>query len=202
MADKPKIGPWTVTHSFTAYDNAWLSLEHHDVIHPDGSAGIYGVVRFHNIAIGVLPVFEDGSVPLVGQHRFPLDTYSWELPEGGGAHDVDPLNSAQRELAEETGFSAENWLALGEADLSNSVTDEKVMTFLAWNLTPGAVRPEASEDLSHDRVSLGELIEKCLSGAIRDALTQLMAFQALAKFERGELPRDLAERIQRGLGRV
>lgn len=202
MSEMKRIGPWTVRSSEVAYDNPWLQIEHSDVVRPDGGDGAYGVVRFKNIAIGVLPLFDDGTVPLVGQHRFPLDAYSWELPEGGGALDTDPLESAKRELEEETGFSAGTWSLLGEADLSNSVTDERCQMFLAWDLIPGKAHPEPTEVLSQDRVSFANLVDRCLSGDIRDALTQMMTLTALVKFNRGELTDDEAERIARGLGRV
>ena len=202
MSERRIIGPWAVKSSTVADDNPWLQLEHSDVVRPDGGDGAYGVVRFKNIAIGILPLFDDGTVPLVGQHRFPLDAYSWELPEGGGALDTDPVESAKRELEEETGFSALSWSLLGEADLSNSVTDERCQMFLAWGLVPGKAHPEPTEVLSHDRVSFAQLVDRCLSGDIRDALTQMMTLTALAKFHRGALNDDAAERIARGLGRV
>ncbi|MEO0466938.1 MAG: NUDIX hydrolase [Pseudomonadota bacterium] len=199
MADKKTIGPWTINAENVVYENPWLTLRHHDVIHPDGSDGIYGVVHYKNLAIGILPLFEDGSVPIVGQHRFPLDAYSWELPEGGGPHGEDPLESAKRELSEETGYSATNWAVLGEADLSNSVSDERALMFLAWGLVAGVSQPEASEELAHDRISFGQLLDRCLGGGARDALTQLMVLHALAQYGRGELPEGAAQRIKRGL---
>ena len=119
-----QIGPWKVTSKRTAFENPWIKIEDHGVIHPDDTPGEYGVVRFKNFAVGVLPIDEDGYTYLVGQHRFPHDTFSWELPEGGGPMAEDPLQSAKRELVEETGFSAENWQTLSTFDVSNSVTDE------------------------------------------------------------------------------
>lgn len=183
-----KNGPWTVRNLELRYDNPWLSLEHSAVIHPNGSDGIYGVVRFKNLAVGVLPVFEDGTVPLVGQHRFPLDRYSWELPEGGGPLGSDPLAAAKRELIEETGYTAEHWAPLTEFDVSNSVTDERSVCYLAWGLTPGPARPEPSEALAHRRIPFADLVAQCLNGDIRDSLTIVMALSVDAKLRRGELP--------------
>ncbi|MEM9739047.1 MAG: NUDIX hydrolase [Pseudomonadota bacterium] len=185
-------GPWAVRTREVRYDNPWLRLEHSTVVHPDGSDGIYGVVRFKNLAIGVLPVFEDGTVPLVGQHRFPLNRYSWELPEGGGPLSTTPLDAAKRELIEETGYSAAHWAPLIEFDVSNSVTDEQSVCFLAWGLSSGPSAPEASEDLSHKRVAFSDLVAQCLDGQIRDGLTLVMALSAEAKARRGELPADVA----------
>ena len=190
-----KLGPWMIRSSERAYSNPWISVDHHDVTHPDGSPGLYGVVRYANIAIGVLPVFEDGTVPLVGQHRFPSDTYSWELPEGGGPLAQDPLLSAQWELAEETGYRARHWHELIGFDVSNSVSDERSICFLAWDLEPGEAMPDPSEQLDHRRVPFSDLLTLCLNGEIRDSLTLIMALTADARARRGELPDPVRERL-------
>ena len=128
----PTVGPWRVASASLAFDNPWISVIDHKVTHPDGSPGEYGVVRFKNRAIGILPIDDEGCTWLVGQHRFPLDRYSWELPEGGGPLKEAPLQAAKRELEEETGLTAKTWLPLAEMDLSNSVTDEAAISFIAW----------------------------------------------------------------------
>ncbi|MEL6569404.1 MAG: NUDIX hydrolase [Pseudomonadota bacterium] len=189
--DIEQNGPWRIRSCEVRYDNPWVTLEHNDVVHPDGSDGIYGVVRFKNVAVGVLPIFEDGTVPLVGQHRFPLGRFSWELPEGGGPLDVPPLEAAKRELIEETGFKADNWAPLIDFDVSNSVTDEVAACFLAWGLTPGPAAPEPSEVLSHRRVTFSDLVSGCLNGDITDGLTMVMALTTAEKARRGDLPEDL-----------
>ena len=188
-------GPWTVRTCEPRYDNPWLRVEHNDVVHPDGRDGIYGVVRFKNVAVGVLPIFEDGTVPLVGQHRFPSDTYSWELPEGGGPAGEDDLETARRELAEETGLIAASWLPLIDFDVSNSVTDERSACFLAWDLTPGPTAPESSEELAHDRVAFSELMARCLDGRIHDSLTLVMTLTAHARALRGDLPENISAKL-------
>lgn len=193
-----KVGPWTVTSVRAVYDNRWISISHHEVIHPDGSPGIYGTVGYANLAIGVLPLYEDGTVPLVGQHRFPLDTYSWELPEGGGPKDRDPLASAKRELAEETGLRAGAWLEVLRMDLSNSVSDEQAVGFLAWELEPGASAPEPSEDLAHQRVPFRDVLAMCLDGRITDALTIALVLAAEARARRDALPTEVIRRIAAG----
>ncbi|MEM9809890.1 MAG: NUDIX hydrolase, partial [Pseudomonadota bacterium] len=132
-----KHGPWTINTVRDAYKNPWITLRHHDVLRPDGAEGIYGTVSFANYAIGVLPLFADGTVPMVGQFRFPLGRETWELPEGGGPKTEDPIVSAQRELREETGLTAAHWHGFGQADLSNSVTDERAFFFRAWDLEQG-----------------------------------------------------------------
>ena len=184
----PEANPFRVLSTRTAYENPWISVEHNEVTRPDGAPGVYGVVRFANRAIGVLPLFADGTVPLVGQHRFPFDAYSWELPEGGGPKNEAPEDAARRELSEETGVTAEHLLEIGRADLSNSVTDERAVLFLAWGLTEGAASPDGDEVLAHRRVPFADLLAEVLDGRITDALTHLLVLTARAKAQRGELP--------------
>ena len=200
-ADK-KIGPWRVFSERPVFDNPWINIVDCKVARPDGSPGEYGVVRFKNLAVGVLPIGEDGSVWLVGQHRFPLDRYSWELPEGGGPLDRPPLEAAKRELAEETGLSARSWAELCRFDISNSVTDERARCFLAWDLELGEAAPEPSEALTVKRVSFNALLEMVMSGEITDSLTIVMTLTAYAKAQRGEAPTPICKRIVEACGRM
>jgi 8-oxo-dGTP pyrophosphatase MutT (NUDIX family) len=142
------------------------------VIRPDNEEGIYGVVHFKNLAIGILAV-EDEFIYLVGQYRYALDRYSWEIPEGGCAEGENPLAAAQRELEEETGLRAERWEKMGEAHLSNSVTDEHAIWFLATGLTQGKHHPEGTEQLQVRRVNFQEALDLALKGEITDALSLL-----------------------------
>ncbi len=190
-----RIGPWRVSAARQVYDNPWISVVDHAVIHPDGSPGQYGVVRFKHRAIGVLPVDDRGNVWLVGQHRFPLDAYSWELPEGGGRIEEDPLSAAKRELAEETGLIAGSWSQLAAFDISNSVTDETAICYLAWDLERGPRAPEPSEVLDLRCMAFAELLNDVLSGAIRDSLTVVMTLAAQARALRGELPEPISKAI-------
>src|SRR5919202_4984629 len=164
--------PWRRVSTRAVYDNPWISVREDAVVRPDGRPGIYGVVHFKNIAVGVLAV-EGDEVYLVGQYRYPLDRYSWEIPEGGCPEGEEPLRAAQRELREETGLEAARWRMLGEAHLSNSVADEYAVWFLATALAPGDVRPEGTERLSVCRVPLHEALSMALDGAITDALSLL-----------------------------
>lgn len=194
-AKDKRIGPWRVTSERTLFDNPWISVADHQVVHPDGSAGEYGVVRFKNLAIGVLPIDEEGFVWLVGQHRFPMDRYSWELPEGGGPLNVSPLESAKRELLEETGLNAKEWAELSSFDISNSVTDERAVCFLAWALERGEAAPESSEALTLKRVRFSELLEMVMNGEISDSLTIVMTLTAYLKALRGDAPAPISKLI-------
>jgi 8-oxo-dGTP pyrophosphatase MutT (NUDIX family) len=168
--------PWCKLASREVYDNDWIHVREDTVIRPDHQRGIYGVVHFKNLAIGVLAI-EDDDIYLVGQYRYPLDKYSWEIPEGGCAKGEEPLEAARRELEEETGLRAEKWEKMGEAHLSNSATDELAIWFLATGLTEGRQRPEGTEQLSVRRVSFQEALSMVLKGEITDALSALAIMQ-------------------------
>jgi 8-oxo-dGTP pyrophosphatase MutT (NUDIX family) len=185
-------GPWLVHETRQVYQNPWIAVTEHDVTRPDGQPGVYGVVNFANLAMAILPVFEDGSIMLVGQHRFPQDRYSWEIPEGGGPLADDPLASARRELKEETGLSAENWREILRMDLSNSVTDEAAIGYLATGLTRGEAEPEGTEELETRQVPFRAALEDVSKGVISDALTVAMLLRAYYMAQEGELDRALA----------
>lgn len=196
-----KYGPWIIHAVREAYKNPWVTVRHHDVTRADGSPGIYGVVSYANLAIGILPLFADGTVPMVGQFRFPLGRSTWELPEGGGPKDQPPLLSAQRELKEETGCTAAEWLEYGQADLSNSVSDERAHLFLAWDLTEGEASPEPDEVFDYKRVTFAQLLADVHSGAVDDSLTQLLVLTAATKAMQGELPDVPSRLILESIGR-
>jgi len=197
MTTKPveMNGPWRINAQRQVFDNPWVTVVDHDVTHPDGSTGEYGVVSFKNLAIGILPIDEEGFTWLVGQHRFPLKQYSWELPEGGGPLGEAPLTSAKRELAEETGLVAGSWEELSSFAVSNSVTDERAVCFLAWDLKQGAPKPEGSEALTIRRVSFSALLEMVMSGEITDSLTIVMVLTAYIKALRGAAPAPISKHI-------
>jgi 8-oxo-dGTP pyrophosphatase MutT (NUDIX family) len=189
--------PWTTLTAKPQYENPWIRVIEHDVLNPKGDPGIYGVVRFKNLAIGVLPIDADGCTVLVGQYRYPLDVYSWEIPEGGGARDVDPLESARRELVEETGLSAAKWHRFLEMHLSNSVSDEHAICYLAWDLTQGAAEPEDTEQLALRRVPFAEAVRMAMEGEITDAMAVASLLKAQLLLDRGLLPEELSARMRR-----
>jgi 8-oxo-dGTP pyrophosphatase MutT (NUDIX family) len=154
-----------------AYDNPWLTVWHDEVTHPDGSDGIYGVVHFQNLAVGVLVLDEQDRTVLVGQHRYTLDEVSWEIPEGGVPAGESALEGAQRELREETGLEAATWVELGRFTLSNSITDERAVLFLATGLTHGEAAPEPSESLEVRWMPFSDVLAMTLDGRIHDVLT-------------------------------
>lgn len=165
------INPWNTLSSEVRYDNPWISVAEHQVLNPAGNPGIYGVVHFKNIAIGILPLDDELHTWLVGQYRYPLKAYSWEIPEGGGKPDTDPLISAQRELLEETGLTAQHWEELCRMHLSNSVSDEAGVVYLARGLSLGIAQPEETEVLGLRRLPLAEAYQMIESGNITDTVS-------------------------------
>ncbi len=162
---------WKKLSTKVVYDNPWIEIEHHEVLNPSGGAGIYGQVNFKNIAIGIIPVDDDLNTWLVGQFRFPIEEYSWEIPEGGCPMGEDILEAAKRELKEETGFSAEKYTMIAKIHTSNSVCREVGYIFLAENLTQGESEPEETEDLQIKKISLKEAYDLVMNNQITDSLS-------------------------------
>jgi 8-oxo-dGTP pyrophosphatase MutT (NUDIX family) len=170
---------WFQTSRRLAYENPWITVWHDEVTRPDGSPGIYGLVHFANLAAGVVAIDDEDRIVLVGQYRYTLDDYFWEIPEGGLPDGEDPLVGAKRELREETGVEAAEWRELARVVLSNSVTDERGILYLATGLTHGAAEPEATEALTIRWVPFTEALEMTFDGRITDALS-LAAIQRTA----------------------
>lgn len=167
------LNPWKTIDKNVVYDNAWIRVREDNVIRPDGSPGIYGIVHYKNKAIGILPIDDEGYIHLVGQYRYPLDLYSWEIPEGGCPEGEEPLEAAKRELVEETGLTADRWELLGTAHLSNSVSNEEAFWFLATGLKQGIAQPDGTEELATKRVHFSEALRMVADGEITDALSVL-----------------------------
>lgn len=165
--------PWK-THSVEEpYKNPWIRITHRQVTNPSGGPGIYGVVHFKNVAVGIVPLDREGYTWLVGQYRYTLEQYSWEIPEGGAPQGSSTLASAQRELLEETGITAQKWTPLLELHTSNSVTDEYGVAYVAQDLSFGEAEPEDTEDLHVRRVPFQEAVDMVLRGDITDALSMV-----------------------------
>lgn len=165
------MNPWKTLSTATVYDNPWIRVEDHRVINPSGNPGQYGKICFKNRAIGIIPLDERGNVYLVGQFRYTLDRYSWELPKGGAPLAEDPLAAAQRELREETGLTAARWRRLLELDISTSVTDEVGIVFVAEALQQGESAPEDTEDLATKVLPLEQALGWVREGKILDAIS-------------------------------
>jgi 8-oxo-dGTP pyrophosphatase MutT (NUDIX family) len=175
----PPGNPWTRLSRQLVYRNPWIEVYEDQVRRPDGLPGIYGVVHYRNRAVAVVALDDRDRVLLVGQYRYTLDLYSWEIPEGGAPPGEEPLAAARRELLEETGFSAGRWREILRAHLSNSVSDEEAVCYLATDLHPGTARPEGTEQLQVRWVPFAEALEMIGRGQITDALA-VLALQRVA----------------------
>ena len=184
MKDREK-NSWKTLKSEIKYETPWIKVTQHDVINPSGKPGIYGVVGFKNIAIGILPLDDEHNTWLVGQWRYPLGAYSWEIPEGGGPHGVDPVDSARRELREETGLVADSLREIGRIHTSNSVCDEYGILYLATGLKQKEAHPEDSEDLQIMKVPFDEAYRMVMDGRITDSLSQVAILRVKRMMDEG-----------------
>ena len=163
--------PWKTLNVTEVYDNPWIHIDEHDVINPSGNPGIYGKIHFKNIACGIIPLDDDNTTWIVGQYRYPLGRYSWEIPMGGVVVDTDLIAGAQRELKEETGLTAVHWKKILDVDLSNSITDEVGVVYVAEGLTRGEPDFEETERIEIRELPFDDLVQMALDGHITDVLS-------------------------------
>lgn len=182
MVDESK-NPWTTLSQDIKYENAWIKVEEHQVLNPAGNPGIYGKVHFKNLAIGIIPIDHENNTWIVGQYRYPLNEYSWEIIEGGGKMGVDPIESAQKELLEEAGIIAKEWELLTTLHTSNSVTDEMGLIYIARNLSFTNAMPEETEQLHIKKIAVKELIQIAMNGRITDSLSLIGIFKLALKMK-------------------
>jgi len=166
-----KPNPWQTLTEEKVFETPWIAVHKYDVINPSGNPGLYAITKFKNLAIGVLPLDKDYNTWLVGQYRFPLNEYSWEIPEGGGNPEIDPQVSAARELKEETGIIASTYTLIQEMQLSNSATNEYCYLYLAQDLVFEESEPEDDEQLEIIKLPFEELYQRVCNGEIKDSLT-------------------------------
>lgn len=185
MSEASTDNPWQTVSTETRYDNPWITVTHNQVINPAGNNGIYGKVHFKNKGIAILPLDEDNNTWLVGQYRYTINAYSWEIPEGGGADTSTPLETAKRELLEETGIEASRWTEILYAHMSNSVTDERAYGFIAQDLQFTTAQPEETEALSLIKLPFDEALDMALSGKITDILAVTCLLKAAHLLEKG-----------------
>jgi ADP-ribose pyrophosphatase len=188
----PFVDPFTLVSSQTAYENAWIKVEHQEVIRPDGKPGIYGIVRFSNRAVAILPIESNGDVWLVGQYRRPLERWSWEIPEGGVPAEEGLEAGARRELLEETGLMAGSFIKVLAFDVSNCVTDEAGTSFIAYDLTQGVMSPDPTEVLRLRRLHFTQVLAEIDDGLIRDGPTLATVLRAHQLAMTGRLPKALS----------
>jgi len=163
--------PWKCLRTRKIYENAWIRVDEDDVIRPNGSRGIYGRVHMKNKAVGIIPLAANTDIWLVGQFRYTLNAYSWEIPAGGGPFNEDILETAKRELREETGLVANEWLPLLRMHTSNSLTDEEAFIYLAKDLEQKETDFDETEDLRIWRLPLKDALQMVMDGLITDSIS-------------------------------
>ena len=187
MNPQNTLNTWKTLSSELVYESAWIAVNKHQTINPAGNPALYSVVNFKNLAIGILPLSADGFTWLVGQWRYPLNAYSWEIPEGGGPLGEAPIDTAVRELKEETGIVAKKFEEIMQLHLSNSATNEHAFVFLATDLTFEESEPEESEDLQVKKVHINEAFEMVMKGEITDAISVAAIFKVKYLIDNGKL---------------
>lgn len=186
MSEREK-NTWKTLSSEIKYTNPWIELTEYQVLNPSQKPGIYGVVHFKNAAIGVLPLDKNHNTWLVGQWRYPLNEYSWEIPEGGGPLEMDPLDSAKRELKEETGLIAKKYTELGRIHTSNSVCNEYGILYLAQELEETESEPDENEDLQIRKLPFMEAYQMVMDGRITDSLSQVAILKVKAMLDKSDI---------------
>lgn len=179
--------PWTTKSEKTVYENNWIKVREDAVIDPNGNDTIYGVVTAKSLAVGVLPLDENYNTWLVGQHRYPLNRYSWEIVEGGGSFNIDPIETGIRELKEETGIIAKEWMPLMTIHTSNCIADETAYLFIARQLSFSQAEPDDTEKLQVAKVSFQEAYQYVLDGTITDAMSVCAILKTKILIDSGQL---------------
>ncbi len=187
FTDNPPGNPWQTVKREQIYDNPWIRVLEDKVVNPAGGEGIYGVVQFKNTAIGIIPLDQDMHTWIVGQYRYPLEEYSWEIPMGGADKNSSPLEGGKRELREETGITAASWTELMKIHTSNSVTDEVGYVFVATDLTLGEWEPEDTEELLVRRIAFDEAVNLVTNGTITDGISVAAILRLNIALKSGEI---------------
>lgn len=185
MKMNPATNPWTTKSSEIKYENPWIRIIEHQVLNPAGNDGIYGVVHFKTKAIAIIPLDEEYNTWIVGQYRYPLDSYEWEIVEGGCPEGSTPLETAARELHEEVGLKAERYEMILEMQLSNSTTDEVSYSYVAKGISYIGENPEEDEQLAIRKLPFEDVFQMVMRGEIRDGLAVASVLKAKAMIDRG-----------------
>jgi 8-oxo-dGTP pyrophosphatase MutT (NUDIX family) len=187
MSNNFNQNPWKIVSGKNVHESPWIKVDYYNVITPSGNKGEYSTVHFKNYAIGIIPLDDNNNTWIVGQYRFPVNAYSWEIPEGGGKLNIPPLESAKRELLEETGIKANKWTKLMEMHLSNSATDELAIIYVAQELSFEEPSPDENEQLEIKKIHFDDLFELVVAGKITDSLTVAAVLKTYILFKSNKL---------------
>jgi len=160
--------PWRTKSSRVVYENAWIRVREDQVIRPDGGPGLYGVIEIRP-SVGVVALNDQDQIVLVGQWRYSVNRYSWEIPRGGShPGEQNMLDVAKRELAEEAGVVADEWRVLGPVDVCNGVADDVQTLFLATGLSSTEMSLDPEEDITVEWKPFEEAVRMAMDGRITE----------------------------------
>lgn len=196
-APEDLANPWIVHRKEEKFACSFFSVRSDTVAHGHRLPRTYNSIRMKSPGVSIAPIDSDGRVTLIGQYRYVLDRFTWELPGGGCKPEQTPVEAATAELSEETGYRADHWLRLFDASLSPGTIEGSTHCFVAWDLQAGMPHPEPEERLSQRRVSFDEAVSMVLSGEISNFSSTTLLLGIQVKFARNELPADLAALLRR-----
>jgi 8-oxo-dGTP pyrophosphatase MutT (NUDIX family) len=160
--------PWKTLSSRVAYENTWIRVREDKVIRPDGGPGLYGVIEVRPSA-GVVALNERDEIVLVGQWRYTVNRYSWEIPRGGShPGEDDLLEVGKRELAEEAGVLARDWRKIGTVDNANGVNSDSQTFYLATGLSETETNHDPEEEITVKWRPFAEALEMAMDGRITE----------------------------------
>lgn len=190
--------PWFVIREEVKFDCTYFAARSDVVRHSDGPPRAYNSIRMKYYGVCVAPIDNDGRVTLVGQYRYVLNRFTWELPGGGARRGSPPLDVAKAELSEETGFKASQWLKVFEAAVAPGTLDEITPGFIAWDVERGEPHPDPEERLSLRQVPFSEAVSMALRGGINNMPGVALLTAIQVRLQRGDLPDSLAALLRRG----
>ena len=188
-----EMNPWKVLQEEVRLSCPYFDVRQDLVSHAGRPARAYHSIRMKHRGVCVLPVDQQGLVTLVGQYRYVLGRYTWELPAGGAPIGADQLAIAQKELKEECGYRARYWLRVIGGDVSGGTLDGHSSGYIAWELEEGEPQPEAEESLSLRKVPLSEAVELALQGEVTSLISISVLLAAQLRAVRGALPDHLSK---------
>lgn len=196
-SEDPKSNPWIVLSREVKFDSPYFNAREDSVSFRGRPARPYTSIRAKVHGVCIASVDWDGCVTLVGQYRYVLDRFTWELPGGGVPVGVDPLEVAKAELSEEAGQRAEQWFNIVEGAASIGTSDEFVYGYVAWDIEQAVSHPEPEEELTLRRLPFCQALDMALRGEIAHLIGTALLLGIDTRLRRGDLPKSLVDLLHR-----